>query len=87
MAKEFGQLIITGANQRKEKAEMEKISDQMSEDIGKAVVALIEARGVCTIHGALGILLTTVIVLMRRVPDSKAKEDMRKAMLSALAQC
>jgi hypothetical protein len=59
----------------------------MTEDIGKAIVALMEGKGARTIHGAIGILMTAMMVLMKRLPASKDKEQMRKAMVWALGQC
>jgi hypothetical protein len=92
-AKELGELIIAGArsptgpSRITDGIEVEKISAEMTEEIGMAVVALMEVKGVRTIHGMIGILLTTVIVLMKRLPPSNTKEEIRKSMLSALAQC
>ena len=59
----------------------ENLSPEKQEEIGQAIVALIEARGVSTIHAAIGILMTTVTVLMKRLPPSNPKEQMRKSVL------
>lgn len=77
---------LTGANQDAGRVEMkaeygENVSPDMQEEIGQAIVALIEARGVRTYHAAIGILLITVSVLMKRIPTSNPKEQMKQAML------
>ncbi len=59
----------------------ENLSPEKQEEIGQAIVALIEAKGVRTYHAAIGILLITVTVLMKRLPASTPKEQMKKAML------
>ena len=59
----------------------ENLSSEKQEEIGQAIVALIEAKGVRTYHAAIGILLLTVTVLMGRLPASNPKEQLRKAML------
>jgi hypothetical protein len=78
---------LTGANQDTGGVDMkaefgtENLSPETQEEIGQAIVALIEAKGVRTYHAAIGILLITVTVLMKRLPASNHKEQMRKAML------
>jgi hypothetical protein len=87
IAKELGQLIIFGANQPKGEPAVENISGERLEEIGPAVVALIEAKGVRSVHGMLQVLLTTIMVLFRNLPDSEDKERLRKAMRTALKNC
>ena len=59
----------------------EKLTPETQEEIGQAIVALIEARGVRTYHAAIGILMLTVTVLVKRLPASSNKEQMKAAML------
>jgi hypothetical protein len=77
---------LTGANQDTGRAEMkaefgENVSPETQEEIGQGIVALIEGKGVRTYHAAIGILLITVGVLMKRIPASNPKEQMKQAML------
>jgi hypothetical protein len=87
IGKELGQLIIADLNQPKTEPPVEKISEEQLEEIGQAVVALIEARGVRTIFGMMEIVLATLIVLFRNLPASKHKEQLRKAMRTTIKNC
>jgi hypothetical protein len=59
----------------------EDLTPETQEEIGKAIVQLIEARGVRTYHAAIGILMLTVTVLVNRLPASNNKEQMKAAMV------
>jgi hypothetical protein len=78
---------LTGESQNTGGAEMkaeygtEKLAPETQEEIGQAIVALIEARGVRTYHAAIGILMITITVLVKRLPASNLKEQMKAAML------
>jgi hypothetical protein len=78
---------LTAANQHQGREEMkaefgtENLSPEIQEDIAKAIVALMEARRVRTHHAAIGILMLTVTVLMKQLPPSNHREQMRQAML------
>jgi hypothetical protein len=78
---------LTGPNENTGGAEMkaeygtEKLTPETQEEIGQAIVALIEAKGVRTYHAAIGILMLTVTVFVKRLPASGHKEQMKAAML------
>src|SRR5262249_50093363 len=80
---------LTGAHQETGsvgmKAEFgENLSAEKQEEIGQAIAAIIEAKGVRTYHAAIGILMIIISIWMKRIPASKSKEQMKTAMLKWL---
>jgi hypothetical protein len=61
---------------------MEKITEQVAEQTGEEIVALLQKR-VTTIQGAIEILCITIIVLMKRLPPNE-KEAMRQAVINGI---
>jgi hypothetical protein len=59
----------------------ENLAPEVQEKICQAIVALIEPSGVRTYHAAIGILMITVSVLVKRLPASNSKEQMKAAMV------
>ena len=72
---------IEGAVGMKAEFGTERLTPETQEEIGQAIVALIEAKGVRTYHAAIGILMITTTVLVKRIPASSHKEQMKAAML------
>lgn len=61
---------------------MEHVSEQVSEETGQAILALLETK-VRTVQGAIQILSLTIMVLMKRLP-SKDKEEIRQAVINGI---
>jgi hypothetical protein len=61
---------------------MEKITEQVAEQTGEEIVALLQKR-VTTIQGAIEILCLTIMVLMKRLPPNE-KEAMRQAVINGI---
>ena len=74
-----------GSARQMEDADVNKlgIMDQL-EKISEEVVNLIQKRGVRTYHTLIEILMTTIIAMMRQMPDGNEREQTKKALIAAL---
>jgi hypothetical protein len=63
---------------------MDNLTLDQKEAIAKAVVDLIQSRGVRTYHTLIEILMTTIILMMRRMPTGNEREQTRKSLIEAL---
>jgi hypothetical protein len=83
IASEHGRAIMGSARQM-EDADVDKISLDQMEKISEEVVNLIQKRGVRTYHTLIEILMTTIIAMMKRMPDGNEREQTKKALIAAL---
>ena len=66
---------------------MANLTLDQKEAIAKEVVDLIQSKGVNTYHTMVEILMTTVILMMKRMPVSNEKDQMKKSLIATLEQC